>query len=156
MKMRNSQFLALFLCFSFVSGCFSVSNTGTIPFIVIAAGSNTISGIFENRKVEVFNDQTSLDQTLALYVQFAQPYTVDFSTHQVVLTNVGQRNSGGYSVYTEQILEYSDHLKVQTVLTKPGYGCVTTLALTSPFEFIEIQSTKEIVFEQEVITVDCI
>lgn len=157
----NTSFIAALISISiFLTACIPDLNAETpiqtVPFSIIVAGDHTLSGTFENRKLEVFRDQTSLDASLALYVQSIQQHVVDFSTQQAVLINIGQRNSGGYSVSTDQILEFSDHLKVKITLTKPGNGCATTLALTSPFEFIEAQSTKEIIFEQTLVTIDCI
>lgn len=161
MKSSTALSICLIFCGHLLSGCqleIGINNdtaAPTIPFTVIASGEYTVSGFFENRKLEVFHDQASLDASLAIYVQFAQQHTVNFSTSQAVLINAGQRNSGGHSVKTRHAHEFSDHIIVQTTLTKPGNGCITTLALTSPFEFIEIQSTKEIIFQQNLVTKDC-
>ncbi|MDH5711980.1 MAG: protease complex subunit PrcB family protein [Gammaproteobacteria bacterium] len=157
--MRAGLFLSIIFTSVFLSGCLPDSNAETpvptVPFSVIASGDYPASGSFENRKLEVFRNQASLDASLATYAQLSQPYIVDFSTSQAILINVGQRTSGGYSVKTDVVQEFSDHIKVFTTLTKPGNGCLTTLALTYPFEIIEVQSTKEVIFEQQLIMYNC-
>jgi hypothetical protein len=140
-----------------LSGCSTVTNADTpvndVPFSVIAAGADPISGVDKNRKLEVFRDQASFNARLAEYVQPVQEYTVDFSTKRVVLSDMGQRNTGGFAISTTKVQEYADYVMVSITLTKPGSTCAVTQAFTAPFEFIEVQSTKEILFaEQQVIT----
>jgi hypothetical protein len=54
---------------------------------------------------------------LAEYVQFIQESTVDFSTEQEVILDLGQRNTGGYSIATSEIQEFNDHVIVVTTVT---------------------------------------
>jgi len=140
-----------------LAGCLSDTNADTpinnVPFSIIAAGSNPISGVEKNRKLEVFRDQASFNARLAEYVQSVQEYTVDFSTKRVVLSDLGQRNTGGYSVSTSKVLEFNDYVVVFITITKAGSTCAVPQAFTSPYEFIEVQSTKELLFaEQQVVT----
>ncbi len=142
-----------------LAGCLSDTNADTpiptVSFSVIVSGDNPISGVVKNRKLEVFRDQASLNARLAEYVQFVHEHTVDFSTKRAVLLDMGQRNTGGYSIATSEIQEFNDHVMVSVTITKPGSNCVVTLALTSPFEFIEVQSTKEILFTEQLVITNC-
>ena len=157
--MKTGIFFAAIISSTFLSACVSESSAEspapTIPFSIIVSGQYTASGVVENRRIEVFRDQASLNANLAIYVQFVQEHTVDFSTSQVVLTNVGERGNPSYGVKTERIFESQDHITVQTTLSKPGNSCASLPVLAYPFEFIEIQSTKEIIFEQKLVVVDC-
>jgi len=149
----------MILILSCLPGCLSDTTAGTpiptIPFSVIVSGDNPISGVAKNRKLEVFKDQASFNVRFAEYVESVQEHTVDFSTRRVVLLDLGQRNTGGYSVATSEIQEFSDHVIIQVTVTKPGSTCAVTQAFTSPFEFIEVQSTKEILFIEQLIITNC-
>ena len=126
-----------------------------VPYSILLSGTNTLSGEFENRKIEVFRDQISLNSSLALYVTSIREFTVDFSSSQVVLINMGERNSGGCSVEVETVVEYSDHIVLETKLVIPGENCAVTLSLTSPYIFVEIESTKELLIKEELEIEEC-
>jgi PrcB C-terminal len=147
------------LLISCLTGCLSDTNAETpiptVPFSVIVSGDNPVSGVNKNRKLEVFRDQASLNTRLAEYVQFVQEHTVDFSTKRAVLLDLGQRDTGGYSVATSGIQEFSDHIVASITITKSGSNCAVTQTLTSPFQFIEVQSSKEILFVEQLVVSDC-
>jgi hypothetical protein len=142
-----------------LAGCLSDTNAETpiptVPFSVIVSGYYPISGTDKNRKLEVFRDQPSLNARLAEYVESVQEHTVDFSTKRAVLLDMGQRNTGGYSIATSEIQEFSDYVTVSITITKPGSHCAVSQAFTSPFQFIEVQSTKEILFVEQLVISDC-
>jgi len=119
------------------------------------SGDHPISGTDKNRKLEVFRDQESFNARLAEYVESVQEHTVDFSTKRAVLLDLGQRNTGGYSIATSEIQEFNDNVIVVITVTKPGSSCAVTQAFTSPFEFIEVQSIKEILFVEQLVISDC-
>ncbi len=151
--------IALATLFPLLSGCIahsSAENSNTlINFSEIAAGENTINGEQENRKIEVFTDQTSLNSALAVYLNSAQEHTVDFALKRAVLLSMGGQNSGGYSIATEAIEERGNYIILKVVLTQPGDGCMTTQALTSPYQFVEIDSVKELIINERVVVMDC-
>jgi hypothetical protein len=156
-KLTNTNFVVLIIfC---LTGCLSDTNAETstqnVPFSEIVSGQNPVSGVYENRKIEVFKDQVSLNARLAAYVQLPQEHTVDFSTRRAVLVNLGQRNTGGYSVAMSGIRELSDHIMASITIIKPGSNCAVTQSFTSPFQFIEVQSTKEILFVEQLVVSDC-
>lgn len=156
-KLKNALFVVLLL--SCLAGCLSDTSAGTpirtIPFSVIESGYYPISGTDKNRKLEVFRDQASLNARLTEYVQLPQEHTVDFSTKRAVLLDLGQRNTGGYSIAASEVQEFSDSVMVSITITKPGSNCAVTQAFTSPFQFIEVQSTREIVFVEQMVVSDC-
>ena len=131
------------------------SPTPEISFGVIVSGDNTMNGLQENRKIEVFADQVSLNASLALYERFITEHTVDFRSKRAVLLSMGGRSTGGYSIKVDAVEDYDDYIKLKVLLTKPGNNCITTQALTSPYQFIEIESDKELVIEEKVMVVNC-
>ena len=128
----------------------------TVPFSVIASGDNTISGSPENRKTEVFTNQASFNSSLYLYVQPVAEHTVDFSSRRVVFLSLGGRSTGGYSISVEKIEEFGEYIKAKVLIKKPGSNCIVTPAQTSPYEFIEIESVEELLFEERVEVQECI
>ena len=140
--------------------CAPDSNAGTplptVNYSVIAAGDHTISGLPENRKLEIYTDQASFDSSLYLFIQPIAEYIVDFSSRRVVLLSLGGRPTGGYSISVEKIEDYGDFIKAAIVIKKPGSNCVVTQALTSPYQFVEVESVKELLFEERIEVVNCI
>jgi hypothetical protein len=128
----------------------------TVTITVIASGDNTISGSPENRKIEVFTSQTSFDSSLYLYIQPFAEHTVDFSSRRVALLSLGGRPTGGYSISVEKIEDFGDYIKAKVLIKKPGNNCIVTQTQTSPYEFIEIESVKELLFEERVEVQGCI
>ncbi len=140
-----------------LASCAPDSSAGTLPvnYSVIAAGNNTISGQPENRKLEVYTDQTSFDSSLYLFIQPPAEYKVDFSSRRVVLLSLGGRPTGGYSIAVDKIEDYGDFIKASIVIKKPGSNCAVTQALTSPYQFVEVESVKELLFEERIEVVNC-
>ncbi|MDH4234348.1 MAG: protease complex subunit PrcB family protein [Gallionella sp.] len=138
----------------------SSSNAATLPpsvmFTVIVSGNNTISGVPENRKIEVFTNQASFNSSLYLYIQPIKEHTVDFSMRRVALLSLGGRSTSGYSISVENIEDFGEYIKAKVLIKKPGSNCIVTQSLTSAYEFIEIESVKELVFEERVAVVNCI
>lgn len=75
---------------------------------------------------------------------------VDFNTAQVLVSSIGEKPSGGYTVSATDIEEFDDNIVVTVVQTIPGPNCVTTQGATHPFEFIVVPSRKPIeIFERQ-------
>jgi hypothetical protein len=128
----------------------------TVGFSVIASGDNTINGLPVNRKLEIYTDQTAFNTSLYLFIQPIVEYTVDFSSRRVALFSLGARSTGGYSISAEKIVDYGEYITASIVIKKPGSNCVVTQAQTSPYQFVEVESVKELLFEERVEVVDCI
>lgn len=159
MDANKQRFPVLILLSLLLSSCITVSDADTpvpeVDFSVIISGQNTLSGLPENRKIEVFTDQQSLNSILALYVNFVTEPPIDFTSSQAVLLSMGGRSSGGYSIAAEAVEDHGDYNKLKVLLTTPGSNCYTTQALTSPYQFIEIKSTKELLIEERLVVTDC-
>jgi hypothetical protein len=81
---------------------------------------------------------------------------VDFSSRREALLSLGARSTGGYSISAEKIVDYGEFITASIVIKKPGNNCVVTQAQTSPYQFVEVESVKELLFEERVEVVDCI
>ncbi len=128
----------------------------TVKFSVIASGDITISGLPENRKLEIFSNQASFNSSFNIYIHPTTEHTVDFSTKRVALISLGKRYTDGYSISLDKIEDFGDYIKAKVLIKKPDNNCVVSQAKTSPYEFIEIESTNEILFEEHVENQICI
>ena len=159
MKIAMPLTALLVLLAPLLASCLSESSADTaqssVRYSVLLAGERTLSGKPENRKLEVFSNQTSFDSSLYLYVLTLREQTVDFSMRRVALLSLGERPSGGYSISAESIEDFGAYLKARIVLKKPGARCIVTQSITSPYQFIEIESVKDLIFEERVEVVDC-
>jgi len=99
--------------------------------------------------------------TLAIYrselgrhsIETTKP--VDFTTSQVLVSSIGAKPTGGYTVSATNIEEFDDNIVVTVVQTIPGPSCITTQGVTHPFEFVVVPSRKPIeIFERQRVN-DC-
>ena len=72
------------------------------------------------------------------------------------MLSLGRRPTGGYSISAEKIEDYGEFIKASIIIKKPGINCGVTQALTSPYQFIEVESVKELLFEERVEVVNCL
>jgi hypothetical protein len=140
--------------------CAPISNADTplpaVSFSVIASGDNTVNGQPATRKLEIYTDQAAFNSSFYFFLIPIREHTVDFSTRRVALLSLGIRPTGGYSISAEKIEDHGEFIKASIVIKKPGSNCVVTQALTSPYQFVEVASVKELLFEERVEVVDCI
>lgn len=81
---------------------------------------------------------------------------VDFAREQVVVTALGERNSGGYDISISRIAATSDNLSVEVTSTRPGPRCGTTAALTQPVDMVRIpRQHPPVVFTEKSAQHDC-
>jgi hypothetical protein len=82
--------------------------------------------------------------------------TIDFNKNVILVVATGQRNSGGYLLKINQIIESEKNYNVDVLETKPGKGCMTTQALTSPYQMVQIEKpNKHILFKSLEKVIDC-
>ena len=159
MKLKISMVL-LSVVVLLLASCAPNSNADTplpaVAFSVIAWGDNAISGQPVNKKLEIFTEQASFNASLYLFLQPVAEHTVDFSSRRVAFLSLGGRPTGGYSISAEKIEDHGEFIKASVVITKPGSTCGVTQWLTSPFQFIEVESVKVMLFEERIEVVNCI
>ena len=81
---------------------------------------------------------------------------VDFAREQVIVTALGERNSGGYDISISRIAATSDNLSVEVTSTRPGPRCGTTAALTQPVDMVRIpRQHPPVVFTEKSAQHDC-
>lgn len=98
---------------------------------------------------------TSTDELAAAWPGSDVP-AVDFAREQVVFVALGERRTGGYSVEVTSVTISGDTLVVRYVERRPGPGCLTTQALTTPYHAVavpRVHATPR--FERETVSVPC-
>ncbi|KND47897.1 MAG: hypothetical protein AB199_04035 [Parcubacteria bacterium C7867-004] len=63
---------------------------------------------------------------------------IDFDTEYVIGVFAGTKSSGGHAITIEKITESEGVRTVYITMTKPAAGCVTSQALTSPYEIVAV------------------
>jgi hypothetical protein len=133
--------------------CSSNSNADTylprVNYSVIVSGDQPISGL-QNRKLEVYTDQAAFNSSLYLYIQPLTEQSVDFSSRRVILLSLGAMPTGSYSISVDKIENYGKFIKASIIISQPGSNCAVTQASTSPYQFVEVESIKPLIFEERV------
>ncbi|HET9641376.1 MAG TPA: protease complex subunit PrcB family protein [Candidatus Paceibacterota bacterium] len=66
------------------------------------------------------------------------PPNVDFAKEYVIGVFAGQKPTGGYELRVTGVSETKTTRTVSVTLSRPGAGCLTTEALTSPYVIIAV------------------
>lgn len=86
----------------------------------------------------------------------AQLPTVDFTTHEVLAVFDGERSSGGYGIGVDEVTDNGGTRYIRIRHTEPGASCMTTQAITSPFQIVMVEkTTKTINRSDRSVTVAC-
>lgn len=135
-----------------LAGCTAQASVGSeskkVDFTVIAAGDTTATGEQESRKIELINDQSALNDALAVYQPDSAQYEANFTDEQVLLISMGGRSSSGYSIGVQSVEDRGDFLEVNITLLKPDESCMTAMVMSSPYQLIAVKSHKEILFRE--------
>ena len=103
---------------------------------------------------EVINSMEKYQSRLQLHT-IETPKTIDFNQSQILVSSAGEKPTGGYRVSTSSLEEYPDRIVATIIQIIPGPDCVTTSAVTHPFEFVEIPSVKPVIISQRQEVEDC-
>ena len=67
--------------------------------------------------------------------------------NNILVSYLGERNTGGYSIEVESLYWKEKVLYVKTREIKPGKGEMVTMAITKPYCISLIPKTKKIVYK---------
>lgn len=75
---------------------------------------------------------------------------VDFDKYMVIGVFLGEKNTGGYAIEVEKIVEEGEKIIVHLKETTPGKDDMVIQVLTQPYQIIKIEkTTKEIMFKYD-------
>ena len=127
-----------------------------VPFAVLERGDHAAE--VATRKNYAAYDEEGLKKLwdMAHGGEGNGPPAVDFEKNFVIGAFLGQEPTDGYGIRTVRIMDRGDTRSISFLLTKPASGCVTSQAITRPYELIVVpQSVNELAHEDETRTAPC-
>ncbi len=125
-----------------------------ISYQILHEGSDSSYPHPRSKSATILRDLNSYeDELYKRSNEYQKP--VDFDTHTVLLIDMGPKNTGGYTLRIESLLTENDYVRAHVVFTVPGDTCVVATALTNPYKFIEVATTKDILVTEDVEVSDC-
>jgi PrcB C-terminal len=121
----------------------------TIPFQILLQDTH---GGYTESKFTVIVDNESLTEVYNLLNKSRSPKlktpVINFEKEMVIALFLGEKNSGGYAITVEQVLNKNNKVSVFYKATSPKLGDMVTSVMTQPFTIIKMPKTeKEIVFK---------
>jgi PrcB C-terminal len=145
------------ICIFLSSSCGSGINKNTKPLLqnIIAFEllAQDFYGGMTDSKFIVIKDIKALNLVYNLINEGKTPElktpSINFEQETVLALFLGEKNSGGYSINVEQIMNVIDKVNVVYKITSPKAGEMVTTVMTQPYCIVKIPKTsKEIVFLQ--------
>lgn len=135
--MRRSFLLSLPLL---AAGCMGPVIPQELPVAVLSQGHHSMQT--EQRFEWVL--EPAAFRALWETAQAGPPPSVDFDRDGVVAVFMGERPTGGHSIEVERVVLREDgKLLVEILLRSPGPECLTTLALTQPYQIVSVPRVAE-------------
>ncbi|TGD59448.1 protease complex subunit PrcB family protein [Flavobacterium humi] len=127
------------------SGASNTSETKKSPNAFEVIYKSTYNGL-PQKKYYVIDNNEDL-KVLFSQMKEDQVPAIDFKDSNVVVLNMGQKNTGGYDVYPEKILDEGNTIVLTIKEVSPGPGDMVTTALTNPVCVVKVNSKKEIIIK---------
>ena len=142
----------------FIHGCGSDTRAqeqvAEISYSVIHSDYYTSNGELTNKGSRVFSHQEGYFNELVKYSN-DESSAIDFSSSRVLLIDMGPRSTGGFSIEVGEIRDHDEYIKVEVTLLKPGNNCMVAQAITNPYQFLKLVTSKEVLINEELRTIDC-
>ncbi len=83
--------------------------------------------------------------------------SVDFGTEGVLVAALGTRNTGGYDIRVDSLVQYQYASVAYVTTQSPGQSCGTTQALTQPVQILRLSPPPvvPIAFDEHLVVVEC-
>lgn len=148
--MHRSLILALPLL---VAGCLGPPiPEDELPLTVIAQGQMSMQ---REMRLEWVTEPDAFE-SLWQKTQTGPRPSIDFEHEGVIAVFMGQQPTGGHSIRVDRVMHGDDELMVEVVLQSPGEGCITTQALTQPYQMVSVpQVAEQASFSTRTVLVPC-
>ncbi|HRH24413.1 MAG TPA: protease complex subunit PrcB family protein [Candidatus Paceibacterota bacterium] len=115
------------------------------------------SGEVTERKNYRIKSQEELEALWLLVHGTGAPTNVDFARSEVIAVFDGTHATGGYGISIASVADVAGSPRVITILhTEPGTSCLTTDAISSPYQIaIVSKSAAPLTREEETIVTEC-
>jgi hypothetical protein len=126
-----------------------------LQFVELASGPHPSNGIAtRNKQTKVLSSQAEYAAEWANYTS-AAPASLDFSRGRVLLVDMGERSSSGYSIGVTSVDATDDSVMANVRLVKPGPSCIVAQEITHPYQFVFIPSLEEILVSERLEVTSC-
>lgn len=124
------------------------TNVVNVEFNVIKSGTN---GGFTKKYNEVITSnedfQKTWDRAFINMTEKSPLPEIDFENKMLILVTMGEQNSGGHKIEVSGVNVAPDGVGISILETKPGKKCMSTSAMTYPYQIVEIsKSDKKVGF----------
>jgi hypothetical protein len=108
-----------------------------VPFRILAEGTDAE---VEERKNFAAYDEDGLARLWAMaYGEDAPPVpSIDFASEYVIGVFAGEKATGGHAIRVASVTDENSLRNVGIAIERPAQGCMTTQALTRPFQVIAV------------------
>ena len=132
---------SLTVCLTIVALLGCTTATGADQPILRSLGKGGFSGIKEARQ-EVIKDKAAWEKLWTEHTtttrNAAPAPEVDFAKEMVIVTTMGTKRTGGYSVEIVSAEPANKKIRITVRQTSPPPGAMAIQALTAPFHFVAV------------------
>jgi len=136
----------LFIVFLLVScGATAVKETGKRPLFEILTQQSDGGGnihfyeiLTEPNEIKMLQNDQQLKNKIT---------AIDVQNSNFVILNMGEKNTGGYSITIESVAETEKNIIINVKESSPDPGAMVTQAITYPFCVVRINSKKGIIIK---------
>lgn len=112
------------------------------------------SGIEHTKKIRFLNQQADYEDELINYTS-DDALIVNFDENQVVLFDMGTRTVDGYQLELVTATKSNGIVTLEVSYTTPGNGCNNSSTDYTPYMFVRVETTSEIVIEESATQASC-
>ncbi|TDE03493.1 protease complex subunit PrcB family protein [Flavobacterium hiemivividum] len=134
-----------------------------VIFLVVSCGSKAIVDAGKRPLYEVLIQESDGGGNIHFYEILTEPNeikmlqndellknkisAVDVQKSNFVILNMGEKNSGGYAVGVESVVETDKNIIINVKESSPEPGAMVTQVITYPFCVVKINSKKDIIIK---------
>lgn len=134
--------VVLIVCVLVLASCSSTKTKDTGALYNVLVSSEYGGGNFQF--YEIITEQKEFNMLLGDDELKKLVKPGDIATSNFVLLNMGEKNTGGYSIEVVKVEELSDKIVITVKENKPPTGAAVTDAITNPYTVVKINSKKPI------------
>jgi hypothetical protein len=126
--------IAILVLASLSVACMGPAPSEELPVSRLAKGQHSLQ---TEQQFEVITGQSQFRYLWSRFDAGAPP-TLDFTRETAIAVFMGERPTGGYAIHVDSVTHSDGGLLVDVVLQAPGPECMTTQALTQPYEMVSV------------------
>ena len=133
----------------------------SVTLALVSCGATATKNSEKNSLYEVLTQQTNGGANIRFFEILSEPNQIamlqndenlknkinpnDIQTSNFLVLNMGEKNSGGYSIGIDTVIETDKNIIITIKETNPEPGSMVTQAFTNPFCVVKINSKKDII-----------